>query len=244
MLKTRHIPRHKPLFKRFVDLKGTIPTKNKNKLLRGGFNKKKWESIKTKLRRQKRYKFYNQNTYRALHFIQIKFKKNFKNRLLLKQGLKIFYGKYSNKKFKSIINKSITTGKAFNQFYNSSQAFMNLLESRLDIILYRAHFAWSLRNARQSVIHGGILLNGKKIFSPNILIKKGDLITICPKYFNTITAYFSYSNFWPIVPQHLEVNYKILEIFVIENINIYKLTSNFPFFFNLKKLFSYYRIKK
>ena len=55
---------------------------------------------------------------------------------------------------------------------------LQLLESRLDNVLYRAGFSTSRRQSRQLVGHGHVLVNGKKVDIPSYLVKPSDVITI------------------------------------------------------------------
>ncbi len=57
-------------------------------------------------------------------------------------------------------------------------AFMKLLESRLDNLVFRMGFARTRRGARQLVNHGHILVNGKKLDIPSALISIGDVISV------------------------------------------------------------------
>ena len=57
-------------------------------------------------------------------------------------------------------------------------AFMKLLESRLDNMVYRLGFARTRRGARQLVNHGHIEVNGKKVDIPSTLLKVGDVIAL------------------------------------------------------------------
>ena len=57
-------------------------------------------------------------------------------------------------------------------------AFMKLLESRLDNLVYRMGFARTRRGARQLVNHGHIEVNGKKVDIPSMLCKIGDVIAV------------------------------------------------------------------
>ena len=52
-----------------------------------------------------------------------------------------------------------------------------LLERRLDNVVYRLGFADSRAQARQIVLHGHIMLNGKKTNVPSALVKEGDTIS-------------------------------------------------------------------
>lgn len=58
---------------------------------------------------------------------------------------------------------------------------LQLLESRLDNVLFRAGLAVTRSQARQIVGHGHILVNGKKVDIPSFLVKSGDVITIKSK---------------------------------------------------------------
>ncbi|MEP7198885.1 MAG: 30S ribosomal protein S4 [Chloroflexota bacterium] len=55
---------------------------------------------------------------------------------------------------------------------------LQLLELRLDNVLYRMRYADSRAQARQIVNHGHVLLNGKPTDIPSALVKPGDMITI------------------------------------------------------------------
>lgn len=57
-------------------------------------------------------------------------------------------------------------------------AFMKLLESRLDNLVFRMGFARTRRGARQLVNHGHIEVNGKKVDIPSYLCKVGDVIAV------------------------------------------------------------------
>lgn len=78
------------------------------------------------------------------------------------------------------------------------EQLLQLLERRLDNVIYRAGFATSRRAARQLVGHGHFLLNGRRVDIPSIRVKAGDEITVRPKstksgYFTSITDVFSNS---------------------------------------------------
>lgn len=58
---------------------------------------------------------------------------------------------------------------------------LQLLESRLDNVLYKAGFGITRSQSRQIVNHGHVLVNGKKVDIPSYSVKAGDVITIKPK---------------------------------------------------------------
>lgn len=58
---------------------------------------------------------------------------------------------------------------------------LQLLESRLDNVIYRAGFGITRSQSRQIVNHGHVLVNGKKVDIPSYLVKAGDVITVKSK---------------------------------------------------------------
>lgn len=56
--------------------------------------------------------------------------------------------------------------------------FLQLLESRLDNVVYRLGFARTRKAARQLVNHGHILVNGKKLDIPSALVTPGSEISV------------------------------------------------------------------
>jgi small subunit ribosomal protein S4 len=63
---------------------------------------------------------------------------------------------------------------------NTGQVLLQLLERRLDNVVYRLGFASTRRQARQFVVHGHILVNGKKLNIPSYLVSAGDIIEVKP----------------------------------------------------------------
>jgi len=55
---------------------------------------------------------------------------------------------------------------------------LQILESRLDNVLFRAGFGITRKQTRQIVNHGHVLVNGKKVDIPSYLVKAGDVITV------------------------------------------------------------------
>lgn len=60
----------------------------------------------------------------------------------------------------------------------SGENLLQLLERRLDNVVYRAGMAASRAQARQLVNHGHFLVNGHKVDIPSYVIKQGDVITV------------------------------------------------------------------
>lgn len=70
----------------------------------------------------------------------------------------------------------------------AGENLLQLLERRLDNVVYRSGLAVSRRAARQLVGHGHFMLNGKRVDIPSIRVKAGDVITVRPK--STKSEYF------------------------------------------------------
>lgn len=62
----------------------------------------------------------------------------------------------------------------------SGQVLLQLLERRLDNVIYRAGFSVSRRGARQLVSHGQFMVNGIRVDIPSLRVKEGDVITVRP----------------------------------------------------------------
>ena len=58
---------------------------------------------------------------------------------------------------------------------------VQLVERRLDNVIFRAGFASSRKEARRLVSHGHILVNGIKVNVPSYILKKGDVISLSEK---------------------------------------------------------------
>ena len=83
----------------------------------------------------------------------------------------------------------LVSEKQFAKYYNEAARrkgvtgtiLLQILESRLDNVLYRAGFGITRKQSRQIVNHGHVLVNGKKVDIPSYLLKSGDEITVKAK---------------------------------------------------------------
>ena len=58
---------------------------------------------------------------------------------------------------------------------------MTILETRLDNVVFRLGFARTRKEARQTVTHGHITVNGKRVDIPSYRVRPGDLVAVAPK---------------------------------------------------------------
>lgn len=91
-----------------------------------------------------------------------------------KQKLKAYYG-VLEKQFKIYVKEAMHSKK------NPSEKLVQRLELRLDNMTYRLGFAPTLRQARQMVVHGHILVNDKKIDRPSYKLEVGDILELKEK---------------------------------------------------------------
>ncbi|HEX6577556.1 MAG TPA: 30S ribosomal protein S4 [Jiangellaceae bacterium] len=79
--------------------------------------------------------------------------------------------------------------KQFRRYYEEAnrtqgktgEALLQILESRLDNVVYRAGLARTRRHARQLVVHGHFLVNGQKVDVPSYRVAAHDVIDVRPK---------------------------------------------------------------
>ena len=60
----------------------------------------------------------------------------------------------------------------------TGENLLSMLEARLDNAVYRLKFSSTRAQARQIIVHGHILLNGKKVYSPSCRVNVGDQISL------------------------------------------------------------------
>ena len=68
----------------------------------------------------------------------------------------------------------------------SGEMLLQILESRLDNVVFRLGLANTRREARQIVNHGHITVNGQKVDIPSYLVKPGDVIAVREKSKNSV----------------------------------------------------------
>ena len=79
--------------------------------------------------------------------------------------------------------------KQFRGYYNRAMKIegitgdnlMTLLECRLDNVVFRLGFARTRKEARQTVRHGHIAVNGKRVDIPSYQVKAGDVVAVAEK---------------------------------------------------------------
>ncbi|WGI36655.1 30S ribosomal protein S4 [Mesomycoplasma lagogenitalium] len=143
-----------------------------------------------------------------------------------KQKVRFMYGinerQFKNTYFKSLKRKGV-----------SGTNFLQMLETRLDNIVYRAGFAETRRQARQLVNHGHFTLNGKKANIPSMQVSVNDVVELKAKLRNNAqilsaletrvkAEWIEYKDFKATLlrlPERRELNKEINEALIVEFYN-------------------------
>ena len=132
------------------------------------------ESYIQKLKKYRRFKPKDQVRYLVSRYPSrgLSYKTRCKNNLRTLKRFKLFHGGLSKSKIKSLAKIALKNK------CNFSSLFLKFFEFRLDTVLFRSKFAFSVRNARQLILHGKILVNNRVIKTKSYVLKPGDIITI------------------------------------------------------------------
>ena len=91
-----------------------------------------------------------------------------------KQKAKFIYG-VLEKQFRSYFKRA----KALEGVTGGN--LLTILETRLDNVVFRLGFARTRKEARQTVTHGHITVNGRRVDVPSYRVRPGDLVAVAPK---------------------------------------------------------------
>ncbi len=100
---------------------------------------------------------------------------DFGTQLHAKQRLKGYYGNIGEKQFRRYYQD------ALRRRGDTGENLIELLERRLDAVIYRLRFVPTVFSARQFVNHGHIRVNGNRVTSPSYQVRDGDVIEMKKK---------------------------------------------------------------
>lgn len=120
----------------------------------------------------------------------------------------LFYGDINFRDLKSVLVAGA------GEKVDATDVVFGNLESRLEVILYRLHFVNTVKQGRELIKRGGVMVDKRVVKSQGCLVKPGSIISIVPGYQtevygflkNKIESGWVYTD----VPAYLEVNYSIL----------------------------------
>ncbi len=130
-------------------------------MLKGG----RCETAKCPIERQERLTGPGQHGWRRGR------KSDYGVRIREKQKLKRFYGLLDRQFMRYYYEAARKPG-------NTGKILLELLERRLDNVIYKLNFAPSRKQARQLITHGHIYLNGRRVDVPDITVKIGDKVAV------------------------------------------------------------------
>jgi len=122
--------------------------------------------------------------------------------LFAKQKLRFYYGDLTEKQFRRIFDK------ASNIKGDTSEILIELLERRLDAIVYRMKFVPTIFAARQLVNHGHVKVNGKRVNIASYSVKDGDEIALKDQSKEMIIVQEAIISQEREIPEYLEVDIK------------------------------------
>jgi small subunit ribosomal protein S4 len=120
--------------------------------------------------------------------------------LMAKQKLKGYYGNIGEKQFRKYYEEAVR------RKGDTSENLIELLERRLDAVIYRMKLAVTPFAARQFVNHGHVTVNGKRVNIPSYLVKDGDQIEVKEKSKQLAAVLDAVQSSERDVPEYLEID--------------------------------------
>ncbi len=125
--------------------------------------------------------------------------------LMAKQKLKFYYGNISEKQFRKYYEEAVR------RKGDTSENLIELLERRLDTVIYRLKFAVTPFAARQFVSHGHLLVNGKRVNIASYLVANDDVIEVRDKSKQLAVVLDAAQSGERDVPEYLEVDHRAMK---------------------------------
>ncbi len=126
---------------------------------------------------------------------------DFGTQLMAKQKLKGHYGNIGEKQFRRLYEEAVR------RKGDTGENLIQLLERRLDAVVYRMKFVSTVFAARQFVNHGHIRVNGKRVTIPSYQVRDGDEITVREKSRELQDVLIAVQSAEREVPDYLEVDH-------------------------------------
>lgn len=125
--------------------------------------------------------------------------------LVAKQKLKGYYGNISEKQFRKYYEEAVR------RKGDTSENLIELLERRLDAVVYRLKFAITPFASRQFVNHGHLTVNGRRVNIPSFLVRDGDVIEVREKSKQLAVVLDATQSAERDVPDYLEVDHRAMK---------------------------------
>jgi small subunit ribosomal protein S4 len=125
--------------------------------------------------------------------------------LMAKQKLKGYYGNISERAFLRYYKEAVRLKG------DSSEKLIELLERRLDAVVYRMKFAVTPFAARQFVSHGHVMVNGQRVNIPSYLVKDDDVVEVREKSKQLAVVLDATQAAERDVPEYMEVDHRAMK---------------------------------
>lgn len=130
---------------------------------------------------------------------------DFSVQLRAKQKLKGYYGNISEKQFRKYYEEAVR------RRGDTSETLIELLERRLDAVVYRMKLAITPFAARQLVNHGHLLVNGKRVNIPSYLVRDNDVIELREKSKQLAMVLDAAQSAERDVPEYVEIDHRAMK---------------------------------
>jgi small subunit ribosomal protein S4 len=125
--------------------------------------------------------------------------------LMAKQKLKGYYGNIGERQFRKLY------AEAARRKGDTGENLIELLERRLDAVVYRMKLVMTPFAARQFVNHGHILVNGKRVNISSYMVKDGDVIELRNKAKQFALVLEAAQSTERDVPDYLEIDHQAMK---------------------------------
>ena len=122
--------------------------------------------------------------------------------LMAKQKLKGYYGNIGERQFRRLYDEAVR------RKGDTGANLIELLERRLDTVVYRMKFVTTVFAARQFVNHGHIKVNGRRVNIGSFMVKDNDVIEVREKSKQANVVLEAVQSVERDVPDYLEVDHK------------------------------------
>ena len=130
---------------------------------------------------------------------------DFGSQLRAKQKLRGYYGNINEKQFRRIYAEAVQAKG------DTREQLIGLLESRLDIIVYRMLFVPTVFAARQLINHGHVTVNGKRVNVASYRVREGDQVEIRQKSKEHPVVLEATQTLERDVPDYMEIDFENLK---------------------------------
>ncbi len=124
--------------------------------------------------------------------------------LMAKQKLKGYYGNIGEKQFRKYYEEAVR------RKGDTSENLIELLERRLDAVVYRMKFAITPFAARQFVSHGHVMVNGKRVNIASYLVRDNDVVEVREKSKQLAMVLDAAQSAERDTPEYLEVDHRAM----------------------------------